>query len=131
MTGKLMRLPSAGVRNRECHAKFCSSWYRIQFNLAVMPLDQSSRDIQPKPCAFAYRLRGEKWIKDAITNLGRNARAIVDNPDYHSVALAIRDQIHAAALTHGVQRIVEQVRPNLIEFTAKSIHRWKVLLDVH
>src|SRR6266581_3755545 len=96
-----------------------------------MPLDQSSRDIQPKPCAFAYRLGGEKWIKDAITNLGRNARAIVDNPDYHSVALAIRDQIHAAALTHGVQRIVEQVRPHLIEFTAKSIHRWKVLLDVH
>src|SRR6266702_4399439 len=96
-----------------------------------MPLDEPSRDIQSKPRACAYRFCGEKRIKDAITNPGRNAWAIVDNPDYHIVALAIGDQIHPAALAHGVKCIIEQVRPDLVEFTAESVHQGKVLVDVH
>ena len=37
-------------------------------------------------------------------------------------ALALRADLDAAAVRHGVQRIVDQVRPDLVQFADKAEH---------
>src|SRR5438067_2451572 len=118
----------ARVRNRKSDTKLCPSPSRVQFNLPVVPQDQPPHDIQAKSRAFSDGFCGEKWIEDAVSNLGRNSGPIVNYLNHYRVSLSIGDQLHVSTLTDGIQGIVDQVGPHLVEFPTESIHAWKILL---
>ena len=58
--------------------------------------DDDRRDIQHRrritPGALASGLSREKWIKQPLLHLKRNAGAVVTNPDFHAVAKVFRSQ---------------------------------------
>ena len=55
--------------------------------------------------------------------LRRNAGAVVGNLNYDTTVLAIGSNAKLAFAAHGVNRIVDEVGPHLIEFAAEGIHQ--------
>src|SRR5215475_9680638 len=95
-----------------------------------MPLDQPAHDVQPKSCAFTDGLRSKKRIEDTVANFDRNTMPVIDHTDRYMITLTSGDDFNLATLVHGIQRVIDQVRPDLIELASESMHRWKILLEV-
>src|SRR5262245_1243005 len=95
-----------------------------------MALDQPPHDVQPKACAFAHGLCRKERIEDAIADFRWYTLPIIYDLDHHSIALAFGSDFNLAALVHGIQRVIDKVRPDLIEFSTQPVHGWKILFDI-
>src|SRR5215831_10010148 len=120
-----MRIPSARIGYRKHYAEFRSAGSRLQFDLPIMTLDQTADDVQAKAGALTDGLCGEKRIEDAVAHFGRDTMSIVDNPDHYLIPFLIRDDFDLPAFGYGIQRVIDKVRPDLIEFTPETVHSWK------
>ncbi len=63
-------------------------------------------------------------------NFRRNAWTVVADLHDHAIVLAISAHAKFAFAAHRVDRVVDQVRPNLIQFAAKGIHQQRDLLII-
>ena len=48
--------------------------------------DDVVTDREPKPCALSGGFRREEWIEHLLPDVGRNAGAVVADPDFNAVA---------------------------------------------
>ena len=79
----------------------------------------------PWPTSFVVK-NGSKmrpWIS-------RDAGAVVDNSNQHAVAFHVASHLDAAADRDGVQRVVDQVYPHLVEFGAHRMRAGQIVGQV-
>ena len=76
------------------------------------------------------RLGGEERLEHALADLGRNARPVVDDADDDALPLAVRGHLDPARLGDGIERVVDQIRPDLVELADEAANARQVGLDV-
>ena len=88
-----------------------------------MSIDDALHNFQPQSCALSNRLRGEKRVKDARLDLGRNPWTVIDETHIHeSPSLAAR----TSSLRGGVEpssastALSIEVGPDLLKFRAMA-----------
>jgi hypothetical protein len=93
-------------------------------NLNISPvfLHHSLGRIQAEARALPNSFGGEKRLKDVGLYLGGNPRAVISDLDHNTTILAIGSDSKLALSPHGVDRVVNNVGPDLIELAAKRIH---------
>src|SRR6185312_2494544 len=85
--------------------------------------------IQPQPGALTDGFSRKERFKDVRQNLLWNSGAIVGNLHNNARVFAIRAETELALAAHGVNRVVNDVGPDLIQFAAKRIHQeWNALI---
>jgi hypothetical protein len=85
-------------------------------------LHQSPDDVQPEARAFAYRLGRKERIEDAITYFDTNTTSIIDDPHHDELPLAPGDDFNLSAFRYSIQRVIDQVRPDLVEFACEPMY---------
>lgn len=88
------------------------------------------RDLEPEPGALARSLGREEGVEDARLVLQRDAGPIVDHPHRDPAAFVARIHDHLATLANGIQRIVDQVHPHLVQLSADRVNRGQPRLDL-
>src|SRR5438552_2252179 len=96
----------------------------INLDLSVVAEHEAPRDVQAETCALADRLRREERIEDALANLGWQSRSIVHDP--HDNGITLTDRRDVDVTLRRVQRVVDQIRPHLIELAAESLDARKI-----
>src|SRR5215475_13214948 len=78
--------------------------------------------IQPKACALTDALGCKEWLKDARLNFRRNAGAAIANLNHDATIIPKGPDAKLTLAAHGVNRIVDDVGPNLIQLAAEGIY---------
>lgn len=80
--------------------------------------DDAQRGINVKGSTLSHLLRGEEGIENALLHVRRNAGAIV--ADFHDGAIQLvkRANPELAFAVHGVNGIINEIGPHLIELAA-------------
>src|SRR3712207_6817638 len=86
-------------------------------DLAAMPPDHDAPgDVEAEPGAPADLLRREERLEDAGPDLARHPGPRVADLDHHAViAHAPGPHREGAAATHGIDGVVDEVGPHLVE----------------
>src|SRR5579862_838715 len=80
---------------------------------AVLLYDSLDR-VEAEAGAFAYSFGGEKGFKDVRLDVGGYSRPVVGNGDDHAAVIGISSDKKLAASVHCINRVVDDVGPNLI-----------------
>ena len=100
---------------RQPHIKLCAIRSRAEVDFSVMTFDDDSvADNQAKSRAGTALGREEGHREDVGLGLRRDSTAIVRNLNKKKLAVAARADIDATRPTDGVNRIVDEVRPDLV-----------------
>src|SRR5262245_37869562 len=94
-----------------------------------MPLDNTARDVEAKTGSLPDILGGEERIEDAIDNLRWNPRPVVNHADHDLAVRGFGHDLDMAA-RRRVDRVVQQIRPHLIQLTAVTLHLWQIWRDL-
>src|SRR5258708_31773791 len=86
--------------------------------------DNAVADDQTQADAAADGFRGEKRLEHARLDVRRNAGTVVHNFDYQLVIFPARTDANLARAINGSDRIINEIGPHLIEFTAISRNPW-------
>jgi hypothetical protein len=93
-------------------------------NLNVSPvlLHNSLDGVQTEACALPNSFGGEKGLKDVGLYLVRNPWAVIANLNHNATIVAVGSDAELAFSPHGVNRVIDNIGPDLVEFAAKRIH---------
>src|SRR5580704_15559627 len=87
-------------------------------DVAADVFDDATDDVETEAGAFADAFGGEKGIEDARQRFGGDAGAVVGNFDEDEIVFAGGADRELAIALHGVGGVVDEIGPDLIEFTA-------------
>src|ERR1700733_3748570 len=82
--------------------------------------------VQAYPSAFADALGGEEWLKEMRLHRVGNPGSIVDNLNENKIQLSGRSNDQFALAAHGIDGIVDEIRPDLVQFTSSRQYPGKV-----
>src|SRR5260370_41210612 len=108
-----------GFRQRKPYLKTCVTRFRIDVNIAPVFFHDALPRVEGQPGSLAYSHGGEKWFKDVRLNLGRNPWTVVANLYHNTTVVLIGSHPKLASSAHGIDGIVDDVGPDLIEFAAE------------
>src|SRR3984893_19267627 len=108
-----------GFRQRKPYLKTCVTRFRIDLNIAPVFFHNALHRVEAQPCSLPYSLGCEEWFKDVCLNLWRNAWTVVADLHHDATVVLIGSHSKLAFSAHGVDGIVDDVGPNLIEFAAE------------
>ena len=80
--------------------------------------DDPVRGGQPESGAVAHVLGGEERVEHAVADLGGDPGAVVGDLDLGEVAEAARGDRDRPAVVERVDRVVEQIGPDLVQLGA-------------
>src|SRR5579862_9595268 len=112
--------------------KLCIAGFRAEANDAAVLVDQALHDAKADACANAYWLGCVKGIEDVGLAFERNAGAVIPPADAKVGVGFVCDVLGPGAnaddsmLGYGVDCVVEQIGPDLIESGALGVQRRKV-----
>src|SRR5258708_5581286 len=115
-----------GNLNRDAHRKARVAGHGIHGNLPAHAGDDAIDEVEPQTGAFAHAFGGEKRLKNARLNVGRNAGTVVGDLHEDEIVLAGRSDAELAVVAHGIGGVVYQVGPHLVEFAAIGHDLWQV-----
>ena len=95
-------------------------------DLAADILNDSVDDIETQARAFTDPFGGEERVKDARFYVGRNTGSIVRDFDKHGIVFSPRADAERAAALHGVDSVIYEIGPDLIQFAANGHDLGKV-----
>jgi len=90
--------------------------FRNHLNIASVLFDNALNCVEPQPSPLSNTLGRKEWFKDMRFSLGRNARTIICDFDDYASVLAKRSDPKLALPCHGIDGVIDEVRPNLIQF---------------
>src|SRR5436305_8273652 len=88
----------------------------------MMFSDDPFHGVQSESSSLPDSLGGEERFIDMRHNFWRNSRTVVGDLDHHTVVVAIGAHVQLSLAAHGIDGIVDQVGPDLAQFTAKRIY---------
>jgi hypothetical protein len=74
--------------------------------------------VQAYSRAFADALGREEWLKEMRLHDVGNAGSIVDNLNENQIELPGRSNDQLAFAAHGIDGIVDEIRPDLVQVTS-------------
>src|ERR1700685_4814540 len=95
---------------------------RTQLNISAVLLNNSLDRVQAQARASPHSFGREKRFKDVGLYLFRNSWTVVADLDYYATVIAIGSGAQFALAVHRVNRIIDNVGPDLVEFAAKRIY---------
>src|SRR5215813_13923623 len=91
----------------------------FKFNLAAMTItDDAVADDQAKTGAGTDGLGGEKWLEHPRLDVRGNSRSVVRDFNYQLVVLQAGADADFAGAFYGVDGVINEIGPHLIEFAA-------------
>ncbi len=93
---------------------------RLDVDFAVVVADEAPDDVEAQAGALPHRLGGEERVEDALADLCGDAGPVVDDAHHHALMLAVRQHLDAARVGDGVEGVVDQIRPDLVEFAGEA-----------
>src|SRR5579862_8427532 len=103
------------LRQRQTDQKTSISGDRLKGNLAGMLVYDASGHLQPEASAFSDALGGEEGLEDMVTGVFRDARTVIRDLHQQVVQLAGGANPQLTFAIHGLDRIVDEVRPYLVQ----------------
>ena len=104
--------------------------FRGDLNIAPVPLHNSLNGVETEAGTFSNSFGSKERFEDVSSHIRWDPRAVISNFDYNAIVLAIRSDTKLAFAVHGVNRVVDDVGPNLIQFTPERIHEKRNALVV-
>ena len=92
--------------------------------------DDALGDVEPEAGALPDGLGGEEGVEDARLQLVGYPRPVVADLDAHTLALPARAQRDPPVGTERIDRVVDQVRPNLVQLRARCLDAWQLGVEV-
>ena len=93
----------------------------LKFNFTAMTVgDDAVADDQAKAGAGADRLGGKKWLEQVCLDFRGNTGPIVHNFNEELIVFNAGANTDFAGAIHGVNGVVDEIGPNLVEFAAIS-----------
>ncbi len=92
---------------------------RSNLNISSMFFHNALRCIEAEACSLTDSFGSEKRFEDVGLDLGRDSGTVVANLDDDAIIVAIGSNSQLAFAAHGIDGIVDNVSPHLIEFAAK------------
>src|SRR5579872_2146958 len=77
-------------------------------------------NIQAQARSFANFFGCEKWLENVILNFAGNSWTVVHDLNQCPLMLARRTHNQLTVLLHGIDSVVDQVRPNLVQRASES-----------
>src|SRR5215472_14923601 len=114
--------------DRQRHAELRVPGAGLDLDLSLVPDHDAPRDVEAETGALADRLRREERIEDALANLRGQSRSIVC--DAHDDGLTLASRRDGDVSAGSVQRVVDQVRPDLVELAAEPLDARKISLHI-
>src|ERR1017187_9366763 len=87
-----------------------------------MLINNSLYSVQAESSTFSYSLRRKERFENVRLNVRRDSGAVVGDLNYNGIVLPISPNSQLALAAHGVDGVINDVRPNLIQFTSEGIH---------
>src|SRR6478609_7802915 len=100
----------------------------MDLNVSAMLSYNALNRVKAQTGSRADTLCGEKRLVHMGLNFWWNARAVVADLHDDAVVLLVGTHPKFTGAVHGVDRIVDNVSPDLVEFTAKGIHQQRDFL---
>jgi hypothetical protein len=91
--------------------------------------DNAVADDQAQAGAAADGFRGEKGLEHARLDIGRNPGTVVHNFDYQLVIFPAGADANLADAIYSGDRIINEIGPNLIQFTSVSLKNHRQLRE--
>src|ERR1700730_15860663 len=82
--------------------------------------------IETNSRAFTDTFRSEEWLEEVRLYRFGNAWPIVDDLDENEIELSGSSNDQPAFTSHGVDGIVNEIGPNLVQVASARKHPWKV-----
>src|SRR5690242_15155017 len=95
-----------------------------------MLLHNSLDGVQPESGALPDAFGGEERLEDVGLHVSRNSWPVVANFHDYAGIVTVGSHSKLAFAAHGVNRIVDQVGPDLVEFAAERIHEQRNTLVI-
>lgn len=92
-------------------------------NVTAMLSDDGLYSVQPQTSSFTNALGREKWIKDMGLYLRRNSRAAIADFDHNIVVIAESSHPKFTLTEHGVDRVLDEVGPDLIQLSSHRVNQ--------
>src|SRR5580658_6749074 len=107
--------------------------FGIQLNTSAVLLHDALDRVQTEARALANAFGSKKRLEDVGLHFFGNSRPIVADFDHGATVVAVSSDAKLAGSVHGVDRVVDNVRPDLVELAAKRIHeeRNEIVLALH
>ena len=95
-----------------------------------MLLHNSLDGVQAEARTFPDSFRREERLKDVGLHLVGNSRTVIANLNHSATVVAIGSDAKLALSVHRVNRVINDVGPDLVEFAAKRIHQEGIALVI-
>src|SRR5580658_1551987 len=117
------RRSTCAWRQRQPHLKNRIARFSPNLNTAPVLFHNALHCIETQPSSLAHSLSGEEWFKNVLLDLGPDSRTVVADLHYDAIRIPISPHAQLALSSHRVDRVVDQVGPDLIEFAPKGVHQ--------
>src|SRR6202789_1330372 len=111
-----------GLSHREPDLETCVAGLRTQLNISAVLLNNALDRVEAQARAFPNSFGREKRFEDVGLYLFRNSWTVVANLDYYATVIAIGSDAKFALAVHRVNRVIDNVGPDLVEFASKRIY---------
>src|SRR6202521_5503034 len=108
-----------GFRQRKPYLKTGVTRFRIDLNVAPVLFHDALNRVEAQSCSLPNSLGREEWFKDVCLNLGRNAWTVVADLHHNATVVLIGSHSKLAFSAHGIDGVIDDVGPDLIEFAAE------------
>src|ERR1039457_2633700 len=108
------------ISKRKGDSKLRSSRRRLDLDLRVVVNDEPPHDIETQAGTLPDRLGGEERFENTLADLGGNAPSVVDDADHDALPLAFRGHVDPAGIGNGIERVVDQIRPDLVDLAGEA-----------
>src|ERR1700693_4621340 len=95
----------------------------------MFPYDALHR-VEAKPGSLPDSLGGEEWFEYVGLNFRGNSWTVVADLDHNTIVLAKGSHAQLAFTPHGVNGVIDDGGPHLIEFAAERIHEARSFLII-
>jgi len=102
-------------RQRQPHLKTCVAGFRGDLNISRC-LSQFAERCRGRALCLPDSLRGEEWFENVRLYFGQDTRTVIGDLDHNTTVLAIGSHSKLAFTTHGINGIVDDICPDLVQF---------------
>ncbi len=78
---------------------------------------------RPEAGAFPNSFGCEKRFKDVGLHVVGNSRTVIANLNHNAIVIAVGSDAKLALAVHRVNRVIDNVGPDLVELASKRIHQ--------
>ena len=102
----------------------------MNLNVSPVLLHNPLDSVEPEASTFPHSFRREERLKDVGLHLVGNSRTVIANFDYSATVVAIGSDAKLALSVHSVNRVIDELGPDLAELAAKRIHQEGIALVI-